>query len=67
MVHFLKLYSSFHKFVYHLELLKIFLHQYGKEIRYQSMRTCHIFMSEMEISDIKTDRYTHQSIALIDD
>ena len=56
MVHFLKLYSSFHKFVYHLELLKIFLNQYGKEIRYQSMRTCHIFMSEMEISDIKTDR-----------
>ena len=67
MMHFLKLYSSFHKFVYHLELLKIFLNQYGKEIRYQSMRTCHIFMSEMEISDIKTDRYTHQSIALIDD
>ena len=34
MVHFLKLYSSFHKFVYPLELLKIFLNQYGKEIRY---------------------------------
>ena len=31
MVHFPKLYSSFHKFVYHLELLKIFLNQYGKE------------------------------------
>ena len=67
MMHFLKLYSSFHKFVNHLELLKIFLNQYGKEIRYLSMRTCHIFMSEMEISDIKIDWYIHQSIALIDD
>ena len=31
MMHLLKLYTCFHKFVYHLEFLKVFLNQYGKE------------------------------------
>ena len=31
MMHLLKLYTWFHKFVYHLEFLKVFLNQYGKE------------------------------------
>ena len=31
MMHLLKLYTCFHKFVYHLEFLKVFLNQYGQE------------------------------------
>ena len=30
MMHFLKLYIFFHKYVYHLEFIKVFLNQYGK-------------------------------------
>ena len=31
MMHLLKLYTCFHKFIYHLEFLKVFLNQYGQE------------------------------------
>ena len=30
MMHFLKLYTCFHKFFYHLLFIKVFLNQYGK-------------------------------------